>query len=164
MDEKEQDNVAAFDLLFTTNQIQIMKVLLPCFSPSVQKYLAIYIKQQELQYTISYFKAHPLCTSSLSSDTNMDIQKMLPLLLPYCSETQKKMLQQLEQTFASFKSYQEIMEMVQMMQEMSQFQDSSGMPPDLSSGQMPDMEMLLSLLGPEQQNLMEMLKGGNQHE
>ena len=56
MDEKEQDNVAAFDMLFTTNQIQIMKTLLPCFDRPMQKYLAIYIKYQELQYTLEKIK------------------------------------------------------------------------------------------------------------
>ena len=58
MDEKERDNVAVFDTLFTNNQIQIMKILLPCFDRPMQKYLAIYIKYQELQYTLSYFRNH----------------------------------------------------------------------------------------------------------
>ena len=44
MDEKEQDNVTAFDMLFTTNQIQIMKMLLPYFDSSMQKYIAVLIK------------------------------------------------------------------------------------------------------------------------
>ena len=66
MDEKEQDHVAAFDMLFTTNQLQLMKVLLPCLSPSMQKYFAIYIKYQELQYTISYFRGLPILSAVLN--------------------------------------------------------------------------------------------------
>lgn len=161
MDEKEQDNVAAFDLLFTTNQIQIMKILLPCFSPSIQKYLAIYIKQQELQYTISYFKKYSIHTSSFFSGKSEDFRRLLPAILPYCNESQKKILHQLEQAFSTFESYQEMMEM---MQGMSEFFEGTDMPFDMGNNQVPDMEMLMSLLSPEQQNLMEMLKGGTNHE
>lgn len=164
MDEKEQDNVAAFDLLFTTNQIQLMKVLLPCFSPSIQKYLAIYIKQQELQYTISYLKRHTLRSCEQTVSKPEDILRLLPALLPYCNEAQKKMLQQLEQTLSSFQSYQEIMEMMQMMQDMSAASGGCEMPFDMGGASMPDAEMLLSLLSPEQKNLMEMLKGDTPNE
>lgn len=164
MDEKEQDNVAAFDLLFTTNQIQLMKVLLPCFSPSIQKYLAIYIKQQELQYTISYLKKHTLHSSKSAVSKPEDLLKLMPALLPYCNESQKKLLQQLEQTLSSLRSYQEIMEMMQMMQDMSEASGGSEMPFDMGNPKMPDAEMLLSLLSPEQKDLMEMLKGDVKNE
>lgn len=164
MDEKEKDHVAAFDLLFTTNQIQIMKILLPCFSPSIQKYLAIYIKYQELQYTLSYFQKHALHTNGFFSEKPESIRKLFPAILPYCTEAQKKSMQQLEQLFSSFDSYREIMEMMQMLQSMSE--DASGedaqtaSPFSAGSNGMPDMEMLLSLLSPEQQGMMELLKGG----
>ena len=163
MDEKEQDNVAAFDVLFTSNQIQIMKILLPCFAPSTQKYLAIYIKYQELQYTISYFHEHSVHASSLSSNKSESFLKLLPALLPYCTDSQKKMIQQFEQMLSSMETYREMMEMMQTMQSMAGTENSDA-PFDMSGGQMPDMELLMSLLGPEQQNFMEMMKGGTPHE
>lgn len=162
--EKEQDHVAAFDLLFTTNQIQIMKILLPCFSPPIQKYLAIYIKYQELQYTLSYFQKHSLTTNSSFSKKPENIRKLFPAILPYCNDAQKKSMQQLEQLFSSFDSYREVMEMMQMLQSMSE--DASGtdnnaaFPFSGKNGEVPDMDMLLSLLSPKQQGLMELLKGG----
>ncbi len=164
MDEKEQDNVAAFDMLFTTNQIQIMKTLLPCFDRPMQKYLAIYIKYQELQYTISYFEklSHRLFDGQ--SGQEQEILKVLPSLLPYCSDSQKQMLHRFEQLMSSMETYKSMMEMMEMMQSMS---DASA-PGEGSTGgngmQMPDIDTLLSMLGPEQQAVMELLKGGMNHE
>lgn len=166
MDEKEQDHIAAFDLLFTTNQIQIMKILFPCLSPSIQKYLAIYIKYQELQYTLSYFQKQPLSSGSFLPGGFESIRRLFPAILPYCNETQKKSIQQMEQLFSSLDSYREIMEMMDMIQSMSN--DVSGTDADdafsKSSAPMPDMDMLLSMLSPNQQGLMELLKGGISNE
>lgn len=166
MDEKEQDNVAAFDMLFTTNRIQIMKTLLPCFDRSMQKYLAIYIKYQELQYTISYFETHGGALFSNTPQQGQDIRSVLPSLLPYCTESQKKMLHQFEQLMSSLETYQEMMEMMEMMQAMGGMTkaDGDGGPSEGNGMQMPDMETLLSMLGPEQQAIMELLKGGMSHE
>ena len=53
---EEAANVMAFDALYTTNQIQKFKVLLPYIEPSMQKHLAVYIKYMELQYTMRYVR------------------------------------------------------------------------------------------------------------
>lgn len=210
MDEKEQDNVAAFDMLFTTNQIQIMKALLPCFERPMQKYLAIYIKYQELQYTVTYFKNHPYHICSASSDSKADIRKILPTLLPYCNDSQRKKLQQIEQIFSSLETYQEMMEMMEMLKDMgydpannesidgingstqntandntacfaantpcsenaasseaSPCAESTAYEQDINHSQNDGMQlpdMLLSMLSPEQQGLLELLKGGMNHE
>ena len=163
MDEKEQDNVAAFDMLFTTNQIQIMKTLLPCFDRSMQKYLAIYIKYQELQYTISYFETHSHCLFDSARQQEQDIRKVLPALMPYCSEAQKKMLQQFEQLMSSMENLRGMMEMMEMVQAMSDSAPDGGHT-DGNGMQMPDIDTLLSMLGPEQQAIMELLNGGMSHE
>ena len=164
MDEKEQDNVAAFDMLFTTNRIQIMKTILPCLDRPMQKYLAIYIKYQELQYTISYFEKHSHRLFEPASGQKPDFRGILPSLYPFCSDTQKKKLQQMEQMLSAMETYREMMEMMEMMQTMSE----TSPPGEGHSGeggmQMPDMDMLLSMLNPEQQALMELLKGGMNHE
>ena len=100
MDEKEQDNVTAFDMLFTTNQIQIMKMLLPYFDSSMQKYIAVLIKYQELQYTISCFKNHSYPVRECNDNEKSNFKKILPSLLLYCNDSQKKMIQQFEQMFS----------------------------------------------------------------
>lgn len=166
MDEKEQDNVAAFDMLFTTNQIQIMKTLLPCFDRPMQKYLAIFIKYQELQYTISYFETHGGALLGSAQQQKQDIRSVLPALLPYCTESQQKMLHQFEQIMSSLETYQEMMEMMEMMQAMGGMPkaDGDGSSSEGSGMQMPDIDTLLSMLGPEQQAIMELLKGGMSHE
>ena len=41
-------NVMAFDALYTNNQIQKLKVLLPYVEPSMQKNMAIYIKYEPI--------------------------------------------------------------------------------------------------------------------
>ena len=115
MDEKEQDNVAAFDMLFTTNRIQIMKTILPCLDRPMQKYLAIYIKYQELQYTISYFEKHSHRLFEPASGQKPDFRGILPSLYPFCSDTQKKKLQQMEQMLSAMETYREMMEMMEMM-------------------------------------------------
>ena len=164
MDEKEQDNVAAFDMLFTTNRIQIMKTILPCLDRPMQKYLAIYIKYQELQYTISYFEKHSHCLFDGHNGQKQDIRKVLPALLPYCSDAQKQMLQRFEQLMSSMETYREMMEMMEMMQSMSDSSSQKEGSPDGNGMQMPDIDTLLSMLGPEQQAIMELLKGGMNHE
>ena len=164
MDEKEQDHVAAFDLLFTTNQIQIMKILLPCLTPSIQKYLAVYIKYQELQYTLSCINNPSFLIYNTTIGQPDSFQKLIPSLLPYCTEKQKEMIQQFEQILSSMETYREMMEMMQMMQSMSENTDSACNPFSSENSQMTDMEMLLSLLNPEQQGIMELLKGGFQNE
>ncbi len=161
MEEKEQDNIAAFDTLFTTNRLQIIKTLLPCFDRPMQRYLAVYIKYQELQYTISYFKNHPYHICGAGSGEGADLKKLLPALLPYCSASQQNMLRRLEQTLSSFETMQEIMEMAELLKDMEPAGDTEG---GESAAKTPDIEFLLSLLSPKQQTILENLKGEIEHD
>ena len=49
MDSNEYNKVIAFDTLFTTNHIQMLKVMLPYMDNKAQKSLAVYIKFMELR-------------------------------------------------------------------------------------------------------------------
>ena len=51
--------VIAFDTLFCTNHIQMLKVMLPYMDNQTQKSMAVYIKFLELNYTMEYFRRHP---------------------------------------------------------------------------------------------------------
>ena len=55
MDDNRIDKAAAFDTLFTNNRIQILKTLAYYIDPHLLKGLAVYIKFQELQYTLALF-------------------------------------------------------------------------------------------------------------
>ena len=58
--EKCSDNgqlaeaIIAFDTLYTTNHMQMLKLLSPYLDMENQHRLAIYIKWQELQYTLNF--------------------------------------------------------------------------------------------------------------
>ena len=53
MEEKGTSPVTAFDSLFTTNKIQMLKVLLAWIPPSQQNMFAVYIKFLELQHALT---------------------------------------------------------------------------------------------------------------
>lgn len=107
----------AFDTLFTTNHIQVMKALLPYFDSSLQKHLAIYIKYQELQYTIAYFHKYPyrICGNEPLNEKNFS--KIAAQILPYLSEEEKKGLARMEQLMQSMEMYQEVMQTMELMKD-----------------------------------------------
>ena len=74
MDDKRIDKAAAFDTLFTSNRIQILKILAYYMDPRLLKGLAVYIKMSELQYTLTLFRRHPetsLCIAPSSANEVM---------------------------------------------------------------------------------------------
>ncbi len=118
MEEKGVDKVMAFDTLFTTNRIQMFKVLLTYMDPSAQKNLAVYIKLMELQYTISFFKQHPNATlHSLPQEDNSNTSKLCDELLPLCTAEQRGKILQMKNVMQTFENMQGMMEMMQMMKE-----------------------------------------------
>ncbi len=138
MDDKRIDKAAAFDTLFTSNRIQILKILAYYMDPRLLKGLAVYIKMSELQYTLALFHRHPetsLCTapSSVNEETATELCSDL---MPLCDEAQKASLKQVTQMMDNIHNFQEMMEMVQTMQELfpEGFSDLSGMDPSMLSG------------------------------
>ncbi|MCM1325629.1 MAG: hypothetical protein NC094_00830 [Bacteroidales bacterium] len=137
MEEKELDKVAAFDTLFTTNRIQMYKVLLSYLPPSFQRNLAVYIKLSELHYTLSFFNRHPrasLCSPALgafspngqrssfpimgqgfSFTDNERFSRLFDDISPYLSQREQNRLAQMKNMMQSMKNMQEMMEMMEMM-------------------------------------------------
>ena len=58
--------ILAFDTLYTTNHMKILKLLLPYLEQEHQKKLAVFIKWQELLFTLNFFKQYS--ASLYSSD------------------------------------------------------------------------------------------------
>jgi len=113
MAERGTDKVTAFDTLFTTNQIQMLKVLLTYLPPSSQKHFAIYIKFMELQYTMSFFENHPnVSLSPLPHETSMDASKLCDELMPLCDGNQRQTMEQMKNMMQSMKNMQQMMEMM----------------------------------------------------
>ena len=61
MEKRDNDSIQAYDTLYTTNQIQILKILLPYCGQDIRRSLAVLIKFLELQYTLAFTLTHPEC-------------------------------------------------------------------------------------------------------
>lgn len=118
MDSNEHNKVIAFDTLFCTNHIQMLKIILSYMDNQTQKSMAIYIKFLELNYTIDYFKKHPYplygCTTK---ETSFDIIKICTELFPFCTEGEKRQLEQIKNIFQSIEMYKEMSKTMDMMKE-----------------------------------------------
>lgn len=151
--KEDSSNVMAFDALYTNNQIQKLKVLLPYIEPSMQKNMAIYIKYMELKYTIDLFKKHPFQICAASADTNKpDFQKIFQELKPYSTEAEIKQLEQMNSMLQTMEMYQEMSQTMSAMQEM--FPDIGSQNADNTSSA--SMEnILMGMLSPEQKAMFE---------
>lgn len=168
MEQQDGNKVMAFDTLFSTNHIAMLKVLLPCLDYQSQKSMAVYIKFLELQYTIHYYKQnpYPLC-GCMDQEHSPDLSTLCKELLPYCNEKEKKQIEQFCNLFHSMEMYREFSKTMDAMKDLipgfSDLSDlfSSG---DHSSGPPPDiMSLLVNMLTPEQQEMFQMF-GGNQND
>ena len=138
------DKIQAFDALFTNNQIQIYKILLPYLDVNMQKSLAIYIKFMELQHTLTYLNRYPnACMPVFQCD---DTTQVCDEILPFCSASQKKQVEQFANMFSNMKNMQDMMETVNMMKEMFpdgiSFGDTTG-----GDGCAPDISQIMQMFG-----------------
>ena len=185
MDSGEHNKVIAFDTLFCTNHIQMLKVMLPYMDNQTQKSMAIYIKFLELNYTLEYFRKHPypLC-GCMEREGAPDLAEMCSELIPYCTEGEKMQLEQIQGFFRSMEMYKEMSRTMEMMKDFMP-DAASFMDPAFMGGQGPEgadaqsgcgegsdsgegsggfdmMNMLMNMLTPEQRQMYEMF-GGNQN-
>lgn len=169
MDSNEQNKVIAFDTLFSTNHIAMLKIMLPYMDNQSQKSLAVYIKFLELNYTISFYKNHPcpVC-GCLEREASPDIHKLCGELLPYCTVEERRQVEQVQNLLQSMKMYQEMSKTMEMMKD---FMPDMGNFTDLftggsASGGEPEpdiMNVLMNMLSPEQKEMFQMF-GGNHHD
>lgn len=143
MEHKEHDRVLAFDTLFTTNHIRMLKIVMPFFDTSMQRHIAVYIKYLELQYTLSYFNKYNLPTFSGSFDAHT----LFADILPYCSPEDQPKIRQMENLFSTLENYQNMMEMMTMMKEM--FPEGEGSP---------NVDMLSGLFGGDTSGIFDMFQ------
>ncbi len=161
---EEAANVMAFDALYTTNQIQKLKVLLPYIEPPMQKNMAVYIKYMELQYTMRYVRKHPFQISgcSISNDQKPDLQSLCLQLSLYSSPEEIKQLEQFRSMIQTMETMQEMSQTFSALQEI--FPDMSTATPfeatDSSEGKnaFSMMDMLMNMLTPEQKEMFEMFQ------
>lgn len=150
--------ILAFDTLYTTNHMKILKLLLPYLEAERQKKLAIFIKWQEFVFTLHFFKHYPAGLYPLkeSCQAEPDLGKLLSLLTPYCSESEKTLLSQLNQMLTTMDWMNEMQQYLPLIQEfmsmMSQNRDSN----EAGNGANDIMELLKNMMSEEQQAMFSM--------
>lgn len=178
MTDKQEDasNVMTFDALYTTNQMQKLKILLPYLELSMQKHLAVYIKYMELQYTMNYVKRHTvtLCGCGLSQNEKPDLKELCRQLRRYSTQEEIRQLEQIENVLQTMQTMQEMTQTMNAMKEIfpdmnmdslfgnplsgtGQNGDSADASSQSSPG-FPMMDMLMNMLTPEQREMYEMFQ------
>lgn len=162
----EAPNVTAFDTLYTTNRLQKLKILLPCLEYPLQKYLAVYIKYSELQYTLTCGGSASLqsCAypaSAMSACAGMpDLSELCRQLRLYSTPEEIRQLEQLQSTLQTIQTYQEMQETLQSMQELfpdmnMDLSNPGGLSGGSPGGEMSLPDLLLGMLTPEQRSMYE---------
>ena len=158
------DAILAFDTLYTTNHMKILKLLLPYLEIETQKKLADFIKWQELLFTLKFLKQYSasLYSPDIKTKKELDLMTLLPILTPYCSESEKSILSQFSQMqniMHMMEEMQQYMPMIQqLMSSMSGGNEMGGM---LGSGDNNMMDMLKNMMSEEQQAMFSMFMDSN---
>lgn len=165
MDSKEYNKITAFDSLFTTNHIQMLKIMLPYIGSNAQKSLAVCIKYMELQYTIDFYRNYPL-SPCLAPEESFDFGKMCKELIPYCTPGEKMQMEQFQTMFHSMEMYREVSKAMELMKDF--MPDMGSFAPGAASGGEGGgtdnmLQALMNMLSPEQMEIFNIL-GGNKHD
>jgi len=126
-----------FDRLTTTQELQMMKLLLPYTPASSQRMLAVFIKFQEMQNTINFFAKFK------AGEKIQDLDKEISSPMDFMEELRPYM------------GEQERSSMDMMMSAMSMMEMMKGMTSEGSEGGMDPMDMMKGMLDPEQQEAFE---------
>lgn len=157
------DAILAFDTLYTTNHMKILKLLLPYLELEHQKKMAVFIKWQELMFTTNFFKKYSasLYQNDFVKKKPLDLNVLLPLLTPYCNASEKATLSglaQMQNMMHMMEEMQQYMPMIQQfMFSMSGEENSLG---EFGNDNM--MNMLKNMMSEEQQAMFSMFMEGGQ--
>lgn len=124
MEKQEQDSIQAFDTLYTTNQIQILKILLPYCAPDTQKSLTVMIRFLELQYTLSFVRSHPECFRSPSR--SLSLGELCEKIKGYCPAPLRSMLEQFQSMQNAMQMYEEMKQMMELFGDAAPFSQNEG--------------------------------------
>ena len=160
MEETGNDAVLLFDTLYTTNHIQMLKVLLPYIESEQRNKIALLIKFQELQYTLRYTKSHTISLLASEEEKNdkPDLVKMLSAILPYCTEAEQKMFKQLLNLKSNMDRYQEMAQMMKLLEPILSSDDSKK--EDSAKDDMNLSSILSAMMSPEQMELFKTFQEG----
>lgn len=165
MEGKDTGSVSAFESLFTTGRMQMLKVIASWLPPSRQAGFAVCIRLMELQYAFSLLRNPPRALSStagrLSADffsgDNTEAMELLDELLPYGSAEEQKRIRDIKNVLQNFARMKEMMSMVEMMKELfpEGFGADGDNPGDILSGLAGasgmDLSAIFNVMGKEDQ-------------
>lgn len=126
MEEKGTGLITAFDSLFTTNKIQMLKVLFTRLPSAQQGGFAIYIKFLELQYTLRFLRVQPVprfagskpLSADFFSGDSSDTIALLDELLPFSGPAERTRIENIKNMLHNIAKMKEMMEMMEMLKEM----------------------------------------------
>lgn len=153
------DAIITFDTLYTTNEIQILKLALPLLSPQLQPYAALLIKCRELKYCLDRLPKTKIEHTRLELSY---LDAFLDNALPYCNEKQSAAIRQLKQLKHSIDMFDKMKGMMSLFSAddaddlsslFQAFGQGSGMQPETS----PE-DMLRSVLSEEQADMFQQFK------
>ncbi len=168
---EHNDTILTFDTLYTTNEIQILKLALPLLSASLRPYAALLIKGKELKYCMEQLPKNRIEHAALELSY---LEAFLDSAIPYCNEKQKELFSQIKQLKHSIDMFEKMKGMMSLFGEdgasdignLFQAFGQSGTMPDLSgfmSGQAPSgntspEDLLRSAMSGEQADMFEAFK------
>ena len=128
----EQDEIYAYDTLYTNRQIQMLKLAMPLLPSVYRSFLAIYIKFLELQYTINIAKNTGFSEDRRNEKTGFSIstetmENYFQSIMPYLSDDDKGKIQKIKnmlQTMEQFKQMKPILDMMSQSKGTSQTDDN----------------------------------------
>nr|MBQ8251786.1 hypothetical protein [Lachnospiraceae bacterium] len=113
---ESNDAILTFDTLYTTNEIQILKLALPLLSPSLRPYIALLIKGKEMKYCMEQLPKARMEHIALELDY-LDV--FLDSALPYCNDRQRSVFLQFKQLKHSLDMFEKMKGMMSMFDEES---------------------------------------------
>lgn len=87
------DLIQAFDKIYTSNDIQLLKLFMPYISPESKPIFAAYIKIRELSFCYAQIKEFSFNQFSLQIT---DLDSFIEMILPYCTPKQKDTFSQIK--------------------------------------------------------------------
>ena len=137
MENHEVDPITAFDTLYTSNQLQMLKVILPYMQSEMQQLLAIYIKLNELMIAFHFSKnARTGFIHPTSEKKEFDIFCLLKDISPFLSDTEKEMANQFANMQENMEQFKQMSQMMSLMQNMGDGSPESMLQNFLSEDQM----------------------------
>ena len=174
MEKNDKDYLQTFDALYTTNQIQIMKILLPYCSPDSRRGLAVMIKFMEFDYTLRLTRSHP--ESFRDEAIPFSLSDICDKIKNYCPPQVRSMLEQFQSIQNAMQMYEEMKQYMDLFQGMSTNEADGTAAADSGSGLDPEagqdnkektggnpfginpMDMVMGMLSPEQQSMFQMFQ------